>query len=242
MRRWISLALALVLAAPAAAEGPERRRLDDMEAVGFRAVGRLNIAGGRFCTATLVTERLVLTAAHCLFDPDDGRRVGPGELSFLAGKRRNDARAVRGVVRAAVLPEFRFEGRAEWRRLRHDLALVELDAAIPAALALPLAVDRPPGGAVAIVSYARDRPRVASIQEVCPVLVTLQGVAVLRCAIEFGASGAPVIAVSDGRLRLVAVASAMGRDLTGGSVALSVVAAPRLDELRAALAQAPRRP
>ena len=43
--------------------------LEAEEAVALRGVGRLNVAGTRFCTATLISETVIVTAAHCLFDP-----------------------------------------------------------------------------------------------------------------------------------------------------------------------------
>ena len=41
---------------------------------GWEAVGRLDIQGKGFCTASLLRDRLILTAAHCLYD-DDGSLI-----------------------------------------------------------------------------------------------------------------------------------------------------------------------
>lgn len=232
------IGLFLMAAIPVAAGGTERRMLDDMEAVAFRGVGRLNIAGSRFCTATLISDRLVLTAAHCLYHPETSRRVGVEEFRFVAGQRRDTIAAVRSVARAVTLPAYVFDGAPRYGDVRQDLALIELSEPVAADAVLPFDVGArgPGGGAVSIVSYARDRPQASSIQEVCPVQIALAGVAVLRCAVDFGASGAPVFEVANGRLRLVAVVSAMGRDVSGQDVALSVLAAPRLPDLLAELA------
>ena len=57
MRRILALLLACLAAAPAAAE--ETRLLDADAAAPYRAVGRLNIAGSRFCSATLIEPTLL---------------------------------------------------------------------------------------------------------------------------------------------------------------------------------------
>ena len=74
-----ALAFGLLAGAAAAGEliwpesGAERRMLLPEEAVTFRAVGRLNVAGSRFCTATLVSPTEVLTAISRISSAADAR-------------------------------------------------------------------------------------------------------------------------------------------------------------------------
>ncbi len=49
---------------------------------GWEAVGRLNMGGESFCTGALIADNLVLTAGHCLFDKDSGRRYEAMRSSF----------------------------------------------------------------------------------------------------------------------------------------------------------------
>jgi V8-like Glu-specific endopeptidase len=222
-----------------AGSGAERRLLEADEAAPFRGVGRLNVAGQRFCTATLIRAQVIVTAAHCLFHPRTGARVPLAELRFVAGLRRGEVAGFGRPVRAVSHPDFAF-GAPELEGIRADLALLELDRPVPEADAAPFAVGEPGGDALSIVAYRRDRAQVPSIEDPCVPVVTFAGIMALDCAITYGVSGAPVLALADGAPRVVAVVSAMGR-AQGDSpdVALTVLLAPQLDALLAALAEAP---
>jgi hypothetical protein len=59
------------------------------------------------------------------------------------------------------------------------------------------------GATVSVVSYAVGRSEAPSREEACGVLGSEQGVLVLTCDVDFGASGAPIFAMDGSIARIV---------------------------------------
>ncbi len=219
------LLAAFLLAASGASAQDTRLQLmataDDSR--GWAAVGRLDMGERAFCTATLIAPDRVLTAAHCLFDRSTGTRHEVETLTFRAGWRTGRAEAIRGVRRVAILPGYGIEGATQLARIAQDIALLELDQPIRTTGVRPIAAAEAgpvAGTVVTVVSYARDRAEAPSMQESCRVLEQRAGgVLLLSCAVDFGASGAPVLIMGADGPRVVAVLSAMA-DTEAGTVAL----------------------
>lgn len=235
-----ALAAAAALVLPAsqamAQDSGLRRLLTADEGKGWEAVGRLNLAGRAFCTGALIAPDLVLTAAHCLYDRHSGVPFQPADIQFLAGWRNGRAAAYRGVRRALPHPEYRYLGHDNADSVAHDLALLELDQPIRLPSIRPFETDTKPrkGEEVGVISYAFDRADAPSLQETCRVLARQEGTLILSCAVDFGASGAPVFSLRDGVPRIVSVVSAKA-EMDTEVVALGAAIEVPLAELQALL-------
>lgn len=222
---------------------PGPRLLTPQEAPVWRAVGPLNVAGNRSCTATLISDHEAITAAHCLFHPVTHHRAEVADIKFVIGQDRDTYAAVRGVVATAILPGYVYSGRkADLSAVHNDLALLELDSPVPADEATPLQVADwpgagPRGARVDIVGYGSDRRFSASIRSDCAVADTAETMSLVDCVSVPGLSGAPVaITPAEGAApQVVAVVSAAVGAAGDPKGTLVVSVAPLLAALRAAL-------
>ncbi len=199
---------------------------------GWEGVGRLDITGKGFCTASLIQNKLILTAAHCLFDTD-GTPISPDRFIFEAGLRDGRAEATRGVTRILAHPDYDHSGPStDTSEVANDIAILELDQPIRNGRILPYAIAAKPraGDPIGVVSYGRDRANAASLQELCEVIDRQSGVILMSCDIAFGSSGAPVFTMQDGSAKIVSVVSAMA-DVDGKQISIGTSLQEPLAEL-----------
>ena len=177
---------------------------------GWEAVGRLDFRNG-FCTAALIRENLILTAAHCVYT-SEGQIRNAAEFTFSAGLRSGRAEATRGVHSLVAHPQYSHSPNAiSDDNVAHDIAVLRLDQPIRRTRIQPFRIDERPsrGDEIGVVSYGMGRSEAPSLQEVCSVLGQQTGVVLMTCDVVEGSSGSPVFSFGEGAPKIVSVVSAI---------------------------------
>ncbi len=211
----LAVLLALCLPAPISAQTTGLISLEDRGALlGWEAVGRLDLATGGYCTGTLIAPDLVLTAAHCVVDAQTGQQFAPSDIRFRAGLRNGVSITDRLGAQIAVDPRYSPASQSRGDSIRHDLAIVRLDAPISSSDADPFAVHTDPERVqtVSVTSYGKGRDEALSRQRQCNLLYRYNDLIAFDCDVTFGSSGAPVFAHEGGRGRILSIVSAGRRD------------------------------
>jgi len=184
-----------------------REILNAMDAP-WPAIGRVNFASRNrrsHCTGVLISDRHVLTAAHCLYSSTRKRWIPPSSLRFAAGYQRGEYAAFSGVEDYRLPPDQGRDGTFD-NRARQDWAVLTLKVPIGREVGyLPLINTNDQPGFVA--GYPGLRPHVLSQTPTCLPGLLSEGLLSAICPVMMGDSGAPLLVQTDEGLAVTGILS-----------------------------------
>ena len=182
----------------------ERQRVDQRQ-YPWRSIGSLSIAGRQFCTATLISETQVITAAHCLWNSETSDWYPTEFIHFLAGYQQGEYLGHSLVQSIEPSPAFRFSSPPTLTSLVHDWARVTLQRPLGKALGFIPLRTAPTASAqsLQLAGYRQDRPEALSVAKSChqdteQTNETLRGFLIHSCAALSGDSGGPLLSGAGG--------------------------------------------